>query len=296
MEFLQGIDYNNIDNGINYLKTNQFKFFLPKEEKTIYHVYWYGMIKRKQLCCINSYLATQDLSNTELWVWLDENTFNNSNKELIKDHKNIKIKKYCPNKEKLDTPFYNYKFVDQTKSLKFRSDIARIIFLYKYGGLYYDLDMILLKDLKPLLNKEFCYTWSYIKRGNNGILRLKKQSELCYQLMNKYKNTISPFNLHNEKFFLGYNHKYIFTEEIKIMCFPCVMFDPVWILMDTKSKSKYSKLSHLDDFFKSTDEDINKFFDNQIFTYHWHSRANVVIQKDSYFEKIEKLLKKKLMC
>ena len=71
------------------------------------------------------------------------------------------------------------------------------------------------------------------------------------------------------------------------MCFPSVMFDPVWMLLDTKTKSKYSKLTNFDDFFKTTDEDINTFFDNQIFAYHWHSRSNVNIEKDSYFEKIE---------
>ena len=146
--------------------------------------------------------------------------------------------------------------------------------------------MILLKDLKPLLNLEFCYTWSNLKKGNNGILRLKKQSELANQLMNKYITTISPFNLNNQPFFLGYNI-YIFTKDIDIMCFPSVMFDPAWILTDTKTKSKYSKLCNFDDFFKKTDEDINTFFDNQIFAYHWHSRNNYKIEKNSYFEKIE---------
>ena len=73
------------------------------------------------------------------------------------------------------------------------------------------------------------------------------------------------------------------------MCFPCVMFDPAWILTDTKTKSKYSKLSNFDNFFKTTDEDINTFFDNQIFAYHWHSRNNYKIEKNSYFEKLESL-------
>ena len=75
MQFLKNIDYNNIDKGIEFLKKNELKFHLSDNEETIYHVYWYGEIKRKQICCINSYLATQDLSNTKLWVWLDYETF-----------------------------------------------------------------------------------------------------------------------------------------------------------------------------------------------------------------------------
>lgn len=287
MKFLKNVDYNNIDKSIEFLQTHKFNYYLPKEEKTIYHVYWYGELKRKQICCINSYLKTQDLSNTELWVWLDYKTYKLSINK-VPNHNNIIIKKYIPNEAAKGTLFEKHPYLNQQKYLKFRSDIARIIFLYKYGGLYYDLDMILLKDLKPLLGLEFCYTWSYLKQGNNGLLRIKKQSKLSIQLMEKYINTKSPFNLNGQSFFLGYN-QYIFTKEIDIMCFPSAMFDPVWILTDTKKKSKYSKLSNFDDFFKKTDENINMFFDNQLFAYHWHSRNNYNIEKDSYFEKLEDL-------
>jgi hypothetical protein len=74
MKFLEGIDYNDTDKGIEFLKNHKFNYYLPENEKTIYHVYWYGTLGRKQILCINSYLATQDLKNTELWVWLDFET------------------------------------------------------------------------------------------------------------------------------------------------------------------------------------------------------------------------------
>jgi len=280
MQFLKNVDYNNIDKSIEFLQTHKFNYYLPKEEKTIYHVYWYGELKRKQICCINSYLKTQDLSNTELWVWLDYKTYELS-KNKVPKHDNIIVKKYISNKEAEGTLFEKHPYLNQQKYLKFRSDIARIIFLYKYGGLYYDLDMILLKDLKPLLNSEFCYMWSNLDYGNNGILRIKKQSQLSIQIIKKYIKILKK-NIFNINF-----NKLIFTKEIDIMCFPSAMFDPVWILTDTKIKSKYSKLSNFDDFFKKTDENINTFFDNQIFAYHWHSRNNYKIEKDSYFEKLE---------
>ena len=103
-------------------------------------------------------------------------------------HNNISIKKYSPIEESKGTLFENKDFIEQKKFLKFRSDLARVIFLYKYGGLYYDLDMILLKDLLPILGIEFCYTWGPFMTGNNAILRIKKNSELSIQLMNKYLN------------------------------------------------------------------------------------------------------------
>ena len=48
--------------------------------------------------------------------------------------------------------------------------MARLIILYKYGGIYIDLDIFLLKDFTPLFGMKFCYAWSYLKTGNNAIL------------------------------------------------------------------------------------------------------------------------------
>ena len=136
-----------------------------------------------------------------------------------------------------------------------------------------------------MLNTEFCYNWSNFNYGNNGILRIKKHSELSIQLMKKYINTLVK-----NKFSIMFN-RLIFTEEINILSFPSVMFDPVWILTDTNETSKYSKLNNFDDFFKITDENVDTFFDNVIFAYHWHSRNNMKIEKNSYFEKFENKFK-----
>ena len=286
MKFLKEIDYNNIDKGIEYLQKNKFNYY-PKNNEIIYHVYWYGNMTRKQILCINSYLATQNLEKTKLWIWLDyENGYNKRNIDYINSkiikNKGIEIKKYIPNVESKETLFSQLKHINHNKFLKFRSDLARLIILFKYGGIYYDLDLILLKDLMPLLGIEFCYTWSFMKKGNNGILRLKKNGELITKIMKKYIKILK-----NKEFYLGFN-QLIFTKDIDIMCFPCVMFDPVWILHDLKQKSKYSSLNNFDNFFKKTKEDVeNKFFHNQIFTYHWHSRNNYKIEKKSFFERLE---------
>ena len=283
MKLLPDISYKDPDLGLEFLKTHTFNYYQEDDEKIIFHVYWYGKINRNQVCCINSYLATQNLEKTELWVWLDCDTIKLS-KNSIPRNKNIIVKEYNPNIESKNTPLENNTLLNQNKYLKFRSDLARIIFLYKYGGVYYDLDMILLKDFKCLLGIEFCYMWADLKYGNNGLLRLFKKSQNCIDLMNKYL-----FNLKERTFFLGYN-KLIFTEDINIYCLPSVLFDPVWILHDKNKQSKYSNLNNFDNFFKKIDENINNFFDNQIFSYHWHSRNNYNIEKNIYLEKIEKLL------
>ena len=62
---------------------NKFDFYPKDDDIIIFHVYWHGDISRKQLLCINSYLKTQNLEKTKLWVWLDYKTFSNKNVNII---------------------------------------------------------------------------------------------------------------------------------------------------------------------------------------------------------------------
>ena len=298
MNFLKDLDYQNVDNCIDMLKTYDFskiicddefkiKEVFNKDNKVLFHVYWYGSISRKQLASINSYLKTQNLETTELWVWLDSIYYNNEILKIPK-HNNIKVISYDPTIESKGTLLNDKDYIHNKKFVKFRSDMARLIILYKYGGIYIDLDIFLLKDFTPLFGIEFCYAWSYLKTGNNAILRFKKKSDKIIELMNRYSNVLKEYDS-NFQFNLGITNQRTYNNSLKILCLPCPMFDPVWILFDKKTKSKYSNLTNFDNFFCKTDEDITKFFDNQIYAYHWHSRNDYKIEKDSYFEKLENL-------
>lgn len=273
-----------IDNNFckNYNLNNSFYF----------HVYWYGKLDRKQLLCIKSYLVTQNLEKTKLIIWLDYlNGYNDNNINLIPKHDNIIVKKYIPNELSKRTLFENKSFINinDTKLVKYRSDLARIMFLYHYGGIYYDLDLILLKDLSPLLHLEFCYQWSNItNRGNNALLCIKKKSNYCIEIFQKY---IYYIDKQKKSFCLDFNR--VIFDNSNLIQLPCSIFDPIWILIDTKSKSKYSELTNFDNFFKKTDKTINNisdFFNGLIFCYHWHSRNEYNIETNCYFEKIEKII------
>lgn len=260
--------------------------------KFCYHVYWYGEFTEKQLLCVKSYIATQNLSRTKLIVWYEKKTI--ISYDIVEkftsnhNHYNVYFYEYDPDKMAKGTPFEGCDFINVTepKKIKYRSDFARMLILYKYGGLYFDLDMILFKDLAPFLHMEFCYQWSNIDgRGNNALLSLHKGSPMCLKIMNKYvnkvgnKNDPTPLNLDL--------NRVIFDNDLGLVQLPCALFDPCWILQDTNQKSKYSALSNFDDFFKRTDEDINMFFCNKIYVYHWHSRLKYNIEENSYMNRIE---------
>ena len=126
MKYLPNISYDDTDKGIEYLKNNKFNFYPKDDTIIIFHVYWYGDISRKQLLCIKSYLKTQNLEKTKLWVWLDYKTFSNKNVDIIPKHKNIEIKKYIPNNEAKYTPFENKSFIffPSSKKSSMRTTIA----------------------------------------------------------------------------------------------------------------------------------------------------------------------------
>jgi hypothetical protein len=292
MKFIDNLNYNNVDECLDYLKNNPYKNYCFDEEIP-FHVFWRGKIKRKQLLCINSYLYSQNLGNTKLYVWLDSDYKENS--KLIKKHPNIIIKNYDAKKESLNTPFENKNFINNQKYVKFRSDIARLMILFNYGGIYFDLDIILLKDINCILDLEFCYQWGGKTGGNNAFLRLKKGSKNCTDIMNRYVDVLENGCNHTNKY--GNDFKYqigmiheIFNEKINILCFPSAFFDPVWILDYKNLTSKYSTLNKFDNFFKKTNEKVNisSFFGGNIMAYHWHSRNNQDIEENSFYSIIEK--------
>jgi mannosyltransferase OCH1-like enzyme len=47
-------------------------------------------------------------------------------------------------------------------------DLMRIIVLWKHGGVYVDLDTLILRPLTPLLNQDFVYQWSCQRDEANG--------------------------------------------------------------------------------------------------------------------------------
>jgi hypothetical protein len=295
-EYINSLDkliYKNVDSCLDHFanleleKDEVFWDQYSNENPYYYHVYWYGKLSNKQWLCINSYFATQNNNKTKLIVWIDhENNTTIQELQIKYQCPRIIFKIYKPCELAKDTPFEGHDFinVNKLKYIKYRSDFARVMILYHYGGIYYDFDMILFKDLSPFLHLEFCYQWSNIDgRGNNGLLSLQKGGKMGFTIMNKYidqiENKLKPLTL-------DFN-RVIFDINLGLTQLPCSLFDPCWILLDANQKSKYSKLDNFDNFFKRTDENIDKFFDNKIYSYHWHSRIEYDVEPDSYFKKIE---------
>ncbi|CAG8837754.1 23455_t:CDS:1, partial [Cetraspora pellucida] len=132
----------------------------------LFHVFWHGQITDKLVLVMKSFLYSQPLECSTLYVWLDDmNVTNLNDNELIRP-----LFKYSPT----HIEFKSWNMVEQlsfsdvyagwqepeysNRYVKI-SDMFRFVVLHNYGGIYLDSDVILVRDMRPLYyaNFEFAY-------------------------------------------------------------------------------------------------------------------------------------------
>lgn len=256
-----------------------------------YHLYWYGAFSPKQAFTVKSFLATQDLKNSELWLWLDVKsgyTGYDKNPILLPFLPFLKVKCFDPEVEAQDTPLELRQELYRNKSLAGRSDFFRFVVLYKYGGIYIDMDVMFLRDMNTLLrNKlfqgEFCYHWASHRFGNSAILRLRQHSETAHKLLTRCSEANS---CHPEKVL-----RFKDNTDLDLLVLPCPFFDPLWLHHDRRDNYKGAPFQGFMNFFRKFDGKFRRkptirsyrdFFPGA-FTYHWHNYWKAHEYKDSYF-------------
>ena len=166
--------YEKYKSGLEFLSNINYDNYEYPKERIKFHVYT-EVKSDKELESIKSYLATQNLDRTELIVWSDYDITNQVNIQPYKDLVTFKV--YNAVEEAKGTPLEG-----RTKYLKpadtgrhwMNSGVMRFLVTYKYGGIYYDMDMVLLRDFKPLLNQNFAYQWG----SSTNFAKIQGQGEM----------------------------------------------------------------------------------------------------------------------
>jgi hypothetical protein len=290
-EFKKNIFSFNIENNLDFYKKENFqnqlsicKFFdnYKNDQKFNLHFYWQDYVtsfNEKHALSIKSAITTQNLNNCEIILW--------SNKDLSE---NEYLKPLLP--------FIQHKIWDMDKHLKdfgldklieplkldrgyLTGDIFRILCMGIHGGIYCDLDVILLKDFSPLLDYEFTYFWEDANSQNNAIMRINYQSDFFKNLIQTIKNTekINPnyFDL-GEKLYKRTREHF---KDYSIL--PMSWFDGDWSIINFTDNFKSNK---------------KQLFYDDAFAWHWHNHWNELVEKNSkfyiYINKIENSLKNKI--
>lgn len=254
----------------------------PIKQKVYFHTYWFvgKEFGRKQTLVIKSYLATQDLENTEFILWSNIDIRENEWLKPLLPYITFRI--YNPATEAIGTHVESRQDIFSLNDKKNWSggDLFRLLVLHNYGGIYVDMDMVFLRDFSPLFEQEFMYKWGCLPADTNGDINgacmgIHKKSVLAQQLL----MVLAQLPLVPESTYWSNElYKIIRQHNKNWYVLPSALFNSEW----------------QDDPNRNWGSDENNAFGNNpyklyegAFTWHWHNRWDDEIQSESKWAYME---------
>ncbi|KAI9253839.1 hypothetical protein BDA99DRAFT_519118 [Phascolomyces articulosus] len=172
------------------------------QENTVFHAYWradLAPVGPKQLAVIRSFFATQNTNSSVLYLW--------SNGDLSKSSIIQDVKAQVG--ERLQTLVYNPKEMSKgspmegSPHLEFNDehgyldgDLIRLLVIYRYGGMWFDMDALLIRDMSPLFEHEWLSHWDCFQPNlfpfNGAFMHFKKQSPYLCEMLSEMANGPLP--------------------------------------------------------------------------------------------------------
>lgn len=292
--------YSDINQSLDYaLSLKPFKL----KDKIILHFYWRVPLDfgRKQLLPIKSALVNNyelNKDNLEINLWSNVDLSDNEYLKPLKDFINIKV--WNPIEEIKGTileeniDYYKQNIIYDDRNW-IASDFFRLLCLHKYGGFYFDMDVLILRDLSPLNNLQFLYQWgssgTTIQEPNifyNGaIMRLNKNSDASIKLLKETLNLRSAGGTTNWSSTI-----YSKINDDNLNYLPCAWFNTEWALSNNDRINYYNNVNYEMTSFKKEDN-INLF--DGAFTWHWHNKWYDIIEEGSKFQILENIINQKFV-
>lgn len=282
---------------LNSIKEDNYSY---PEKVTYFHVYT-EVNTPKELMSIKSYLATQNLEKTKLIVWSDYDISDQENIQPFKDVVTFRV--YSPRELAVGTPLEGIETHlapgwDQNHWM--RSGVMRFLVLYQFGGIYFDMDMILLRDFKPILDQDFAYQWGgstdFGKERRDepdchgpcaAMLGVTRGGDYINACIRRLAITPPTGGTCYDEDMMGYVYR---TTPFTV--FPSTFFDTEWLVskVDKPLAQELAK-SRLEHKLK---DHKNLFLD--AFAWHWHnsSNKNKEVVVGSKFDLLTKFIDKKL--
>jgi hypothetical protein len=247
-----------------------------------FHCYWSGDVTEKHLNSIKScYLFNIQKShykNRKIIFWVENNK---NNIVLDKISKYAEVRQFNLDNEQTGTPFINRSY-DINKTFPFYSDLIRCILLYKYGGVWFDLDNLFIDSFDRILgnfsDEILVYSWEFQDYPNNAIFIVPGKENT------KFGDVIDFFIKRNRGF--GFQQNISLQDSIDMLILPCLWFDAGWLKIQSDTLYDPSAPS-IKDFFKKTDKKVtlDNFAINS-FCYHWHNKWDDNAEDESYYCKL----------
>lgn len=182
------------------------------------------------------------------------------------------------------------------------SDAMRFMFLYRFGGIYIDADVLLLQNMEPFTHYEFLYEWSYVNQGtNSAVFSTRPQSPFtaavilqALQKAVRYNSTTGNVTF-DALAFTGAFHPISVMSRVppaiaaQIVVLPSIPFDAIWLTVDAGKPHNLTaihRMRHWRDFFAKPQPylllpgDPVQIFEGA-FAYHWHNEWGAPLEKTS---------------
>jgi hypothetical protein len=225
-------------------------------DQVIYHTYFDNAqtIDDTVYEGLRSFFATQDNSNTSLFLWtsnLKVGLHPVMQKLQTLGGERFQVRLYQPSDLSLGTPLHRS---DSLNVATQKDDMMRLLILYRYGGLWFDMGGMFVRDMSPLFEHE------WISQGNcangNGFdpafMRFRKGSpyvcEMLHELEQSPRSDEKPKRSRSPPYLYTSIHRRLLQHAIRPWAMlPWCFTDPqactsklaVHTALESKSEAKY---------------------------------------------------------
>jgi hypothetical protein len=244
------------------------------------HVYWEGMFGRKQWISIKSFLVTGGGLAVGMHpiIWYREGSIRFH--PVVRDQiiqLGIDLRAFNWSHEILGTPFACFPNGPPSRgSITKMSDWLRLLLLYRYGGLWFDCDLIFLRSPQEIIQRfgEFVTQWERQPYTNNCFMHFRQKGAVIATLLIAAARTRQPAGV------WGLRELRLATLLPGITMIPNTLTEFCWI--GENCDTGFIFLSYA-----SLRPRWLKLFAECI-VWHWHNRYNWMIHNTSLFAQVER--------
>jgi hypothetical protein len=268
----------------NYQETIEMAKKLEGEynDPLLFHCFWNGSLNIKHYFSVLScfYFNIVNRENRKIILWTDSK---HEDSDFLRSFNLFCEIRYFDFVEELKDSGLPNNLLNGNPYYSYVSDRIRHLLLYKYGGVWFDLDMVFLRNIDPLIsnfkNEIMVYTWSDHTDFPNGAIFINTIPKNP-----KMKHFIDYVVDKNQGF--GFQEADLkFDSPVDLLVLPCSWFDGVFLPDFVEYKPIPGVPNKI--FFESVDREVTlDNFCQGAFTYHWHNLWNYPIEQNSYFHRL----------
>ncbi|HED12751.1 MAG TPA: PqqD family peptide modification chaperone [Gammaproteobacteria bacterium] len=259
------------------------------QQQTNFHFYWRQLdvpFGDKQIATLTACLATQNLDLSNVLLWYSGATAP-EHPELDKliDDGYVQVKKYDPCTLAEGTPLEGNhgRLLLQDGKCYLDGDLFRLLVLFRFGGVYVDMDVLLLRDFSPLLTFEFMYSWGSDQPAliNGAVMRFFPGSVALDRMLAEIMDSepIPESTCWGATIYGRVRNRYHFT------VLPYGFFNPEWACFEGKNQG-YAESPETFMTANTASQNIYRC----AYAWHWHNKWAQKVEANSKFDLLRNML------